>query len=110
MQQPGDPCRRFQPSDPCRVITITTLRAGHERNQLLLVRRLHHGHGPADAPNTLDAVLVPTNPIRQFNPTDPCRTALGAFTVRYSVSISADNTITAVTAQTQVSVDLPPTL
>jgi|SRR3954454_20628198 hypothetical protein len=110
MQQPGDPCRRFQPSDPCRVITITTLaRATNGTNSCSFV-----GSTTVTVPqtptNTVDAVLAPTNPIRQFNPTDPCRTALGAFTVRYRVSIGADNTITAVTAQTQLSVDLPPTL
>jgi len=54
-----------------------------------------------------DAALIPSNPVRQFAPVDPCRTELGAFTVRYSVSVSADLTITDVTAQTQPSVDLP---
>jgi hypothetical protein len=110
MQIPVDPCRVFQPQDPCRIINITTLaRATNGTNTCSFV-----GSTTVTVPrtpsNTVDAVVHPVDPIRAFTPNDPCRTALGAFTVRYRVSISADNTITGVTAQTQLSVDLPPTL
>jgi hypothetical protein len=50
---------------------------------------------PVADTTTVDAVVVPGNPI---NPIDPCA-PLGSFAIRYSLAIAADNTITAATAQ-----------
>src|SRR4051794_874926 len=64
MQQPAEPCRIFTPTEPCRVINITTLaRATNGTNSCSFV-----GSTTVTVPqtpsNTVDAVLVPTNPIR----------------------------------------------
>src|SRR4051794_30153759 len=101
MQSPQDPCRLFAPVDPCRVINITTFaRATNGINSCSFV-----GSTTVTVPQTpsttVDAVVVPPNPIIPGNPVspnDPCA-PLGSFAIRYSLAISADNTITAATAR-----------
>src|SRR3954447_26853841 len=95
MQSPQDPCRLFAPVDPCRVINITTLaRATNATNSCSFVASTTVTV-PQTPSTTVDAVLIPGNPVI---PGDPCA-PLGSFTVRYSLAISADNTITAATAR-----------
>jgi hypothetical protein len=99
MQYPVDPtCRLAIGSNTCRVLTIATVaRATNGVNSCSFIGATTVTVPVTDT-TTVDAVVVPGNPIR---PSDPLCPALGSFAIRYSLAISADNTITAATAQTE---------
>jgi hypothetical protein len=103
------PSNPIIPSNPIGVLTIATLARAINGVNTCSFTGATTVTVPADATSTVDAVVFPSNPIVPGNPlnaVEPCAPP-GSFAIRYSVSISSDNTITGVTAQTQPSVDLP---
>jgi len=59
---------------------------------------------PVADTTTVDAVVVPPNPVVSGNPVippNPVCPQLGSFAIRYNLAISADNTITSVGVQTE---------
>ena len=96
---PTDPCRNIFafPVDPCRVLTIATVvRASLGGNSCRLSGATTVATAATDTSTTVDAIVVPPNPVI---PGDPCA-PLASFAIRYSVGFAGDGTITGATAST----------
>jgi hypothetical protein len=104
MQLPNDPCSIFNPIDPCRVITIATVARATDGVNTCSYTGATTVTVPVADTTTVDAVVIPGNPIVPPNPVlppNPVCPQLGSFAVRYNLAISADNTITSVGVQTE---------
>jgi hypothetical protein len=98
MQIPIDPCRPVLPGDPCRVLTIATVARATSGPITCLVTGATTTTVPVTDTTTVDAIVTPSSSPAQ--PTDPC-TPLGAFAIRYRLTITPDNTIADAVAQTE---------
>lgn len=96
-QAPTEPCRLAIGSNTCRVLTIATVARATNGPVTCSFTGATTVTVPVTDTTTVDAVVLPPNPI---SPTDPCA-PLGSFAIRYTLAHSADNTITAATAQTE---------
>jgi hypothetical protein len=94
MQVPGNP---IVPPNPIRVLTIATVARATNGPTTCSYTGSTTVTVPATDTTSVDAIVVPSNPI---TPSDSLCPSLGSFAIRYSLAISADNTITAATAQT----------
>jgi hypothetical protein len=97
---PIDPCRVLVafPVDPCRVLTIASVvTASLGGNSCRFTGATSKAVAVTDTQTTVDAIVVPGNPLF---PTDPCA-PLAPFAIRYVVGFAGDGTITSATASTE---------
>jgi hypothetical protein len=102
MQIPTDPCRLFTPNDPCRVLTIATvLRATNGVTTCSFTGATTQTVPVADS-YSVDAVVVPGNPIVPGNPVVPGNPIFPADPLRVRYAVALDETGRVVGAQATV--------